>query len=185
MLAVDAIQLAEATVRDLRAQGQDERARAIERLLSVVVVALGGEQAGAPPAYLTSVQAARMLGGSPRLIRQLVDQGDLEAERFGARLLISHDAILAYLQRAASVRPSVPEATPAQIAERTRLHHQVVKGLSAEAVARQQALLDRPEIGERLSKAERAELLALERDLAAAASTRLQRWVEQANHRQP
>ena len=179
MLAVEAIQLTKAAASELRAQGQEARAEALERLLTVATVALGGPQAG-PPAYLTAAQAARLLGGSPRQVKELVDRGALQAELFGSRLLISHDALVAYFASVGAEPISTPAPSSAQLTERKRLHQHVVKGLPADAVARQEALHDKIESGERLTRSERAELSTLERDLVSAAATRLEHWIEQS-----
>jgi excisionase family DNA binding protein len=176
MLAADAIRLTEETANELRAKGQDERAAALERVLSVAVTALGGPEAGHPPQYLTAAQAARLLGGDAQLIRNLVARSEIQVERFRGRVLISRDALLAYFARTASEpRPSsVPIPEQPTTADRRRKF--IMKGLPADELARLEALHEKMEAGQKLSRAERAEMVNLERGVTDAAAKRLDEW---------
>jgi excisionase family DNA binding protein len=179
MLAADAIRLTEETVRELRAQGLDERARALESILSVATAALGASAPGRPPQYLTAAQAARLLGGEVQLIRQLVARGEIQAEHLGGRLLIGRDALLAYLTQAAS-EPNPPTvSTPEQLAAADRRRKFIMKGLPPEDLVRLEALHDKLETEQKLSRAERAEMIALERLVIDAAGRRLEEWTAQ------
>ena len=128
---------------------------------------------------------ARTLGGSVGLVKDLVARGDLRAERFGRRLLISRDAVLAYFEKAKPEPAPTSTQTHEQRAAHTRLHQFVTNGLPADKVARQAALHDKIEAGERLTRAERAELAALERALTDASARRLELWIQQAGSNTP
>jgi excisionase family DNA binding protein len=183
MLAAEAIRLTEEAVKELRARGQDERARALENVVSVAAAALGGTQRA--PAYLTTAQVARMLGGGRALVRELVTRGDLQVERLGRRQLITRDALLAYFTKAKSERLPTSAQTPEGLAARKRLHQFVMAGLPADKVSRQEALHDKMEAGQTLTRAERAELAAIEQAILKASAERLERWIEQTESDKP
>src|SRR5919199_1713152 len=85
MVATKDLQLAEETVRDLRAQGQPERAAALEAILSFATAAL---QERAAEEYWTVRQAAQTTGLPGLLIRQWIAGGQLPAVIRGGRSLI-------------------------------------------------------------------------------------------------
>ena len=63
MLAEKDIWLAQEGIESLHAQGQVERAHAIEAVLAVATSATSGQPSSRPGDYLTVAQAARALGG--------------------------------------------------------------------------------------------------------------------------
>ena len=178
MLATRDIELTQETVRELYAQGQAERARAIEAVLSQALA--GREPAGSPRGeYLTTGQAARALGVSLQTIKNWVAAGHLRAVRLGGRVLVPRGAIQAYLDKLREAQQQTRAPTAAEVAAAQRQHESVLAGLPAEKVARLEALLDKLQDARRISKAEREELAALERDLAAASGRRLADLIQQ------
>jgi excisionase family DNA binding protein len=176
MRAADAIRLTEETTRQLRVQGMEDSARAIERVLSVAVAALGVQRAGLPPEYLTPAQAARALAVSVRLLKRLVAAGDIESERVDGQVVVSREALLAFAQAARNESTTERARSSLDVAEETRRHAFVMKGLPADQVARLEALHEQVESGTPLTAAERAEMADLERALVDAASGRLEEW---------
>jgi len=64
-----------------------------------------------PPRLLHSIREARdLLGVSERTFFRLLSRGDLEAVRIGARTLVVHDVLVAYVQnlRAAHAQRKPP-----------------------------------------------------------------------------
>ena len=181
MLATRDIELTQQTVRELYARGQAERARAVEAVLSQALA--GREPAGSPRSeYLTTGQAARALGVSLQTIKNWVAAGHLGAVRLGGRLLVPRGAIQAYLDKLRAAQHHTRAPTAAEAAVARHQHESVVAGLPAEKVARLEALLDKLQDARRISKAEREELAALERDLAAASGRRLADLIQQPGH---
>jgi excisionase family DNA binding protein len=176
MRAADAIRLTEETVRQFRAQGAEEQARALEGVLSVAVTALGVQRIGLPPEYLTPAQAARALAVSPQFIKRLVASGEIESERIDGQVVLSRAALLAFTQAPRQDPTERGARTPEEDAEEARRHEFIMKGLPADQLARLEALHEQVEEGKKPSGAEQAEMTTLERTLAEAAAKRLQEW---------
>jgi hypothetical protein len=102
--------------------------------------------------------------------------------RLGGRLLVPRGAIQAYLDQLRATQHHTRAPTAAEAAVARHQHESVVAGLPAEKVARLEALLDKLQDARRISKAEREELAALERDLAAASGRRLADLIQQPGH---
>jgi hypothetical protein len=179
MLAAADIQLAEETVRDLRAQGQPDRAAALEAVLAVATAAAGPGGAGNAGSSWTIRQAARATGQSGRLIRKLIATGKLAAEIRGGQTLVQPAALWACLDAlAAEPQPEqVPNAHDRKAARQRRAF--VEAGLPPDKLARLVHLHEQLERGRRLSQAEQGELVALERDVLAAAGKRVEAWPRQ------
>ncbi len=196
MLAAKDVELARATARDLRAQGQAERARAVEAVLAAALATQGApaqateamplndpepSAAFAPQSqpeptaseYVTLREAARALGTEVKNIRRLIARGHLPtAEANGqttVRLQVIYDHL--YSRRDPPPRP----LTRAERAAERQRYEAMIRALPADKLARQEALLERLQAGERLSRAERSEMIALERELTKAAG----RWLEE------
>jgi excisionase family DNA binding protein len=181
VLATRDIELTQQTVRELYAQGQAERARAVEAVLSQALA--GREPTGSPRSeYLTTGQAARALGVSLQTIKNWVAAGHLRAVRLGGRLLVPRGAIQANLDQLREAQQQARPPAAAEAAAAQRQHESVVAGLPAEQVARLEALLDKLQDGRRISRAEREELAALERELAAASGRRLADLIQPPSH---
>jgi excisionase family DNA binding protein len=185
MRATEAIQLTEATARDLRAQGQAERATAIEQVLSIVAATLGGPVDGAPSVYLTPAQTARMLGADAQLVRRLVATGELPGERLGKRLFLNRDAVIAYLERTSAAPLPVPASPADQSASRQELHQRVLNGLPKDQVLRHAALHDKLEAGAGLTRSEREELTALDQSIAQASAKGLATLIKRSDPPRP
>lgn len=182
MLAADDVRLTEEVVRDLRAQGQEERARALE---AVLAAATGKRQRAAATAeHLTPSQVARALHLRTTTVQSWIDEGRLPVVRSGGSVLVRRDALLQYLDRLRSEPAEQHRLSPEERATREQLDSDVLGGLPQEPLARLEALHEKMEGGERLSRAERAEMAALERTVTAAAGQRLEDWTPQSSPRQ-
>lgn len=179
MLAAEDIRLVEETARDLYALGQADRAKAIEAVLAAATSALVGQAPIASRDYITTHEAARALAVPYRTVRGWVDRGELVAVRVGNRELVSREGLLAFLDRLRGARPR-GEAAPSPTGAAGAQHDWLVASLPADKVARQAALHEQLEDEGRLSRAQRAELVALEREIADAAAVRLEEWISQA-----
>jgi excisionase family DNA binding protein len=184
MLAAKDLRLAQETVHDLRAQGQEERARALEAVLAAAVSAQAGRSPESPSPYLTTGQAARALGVSLQTIKNWVAAGRLAGVRLGGRVLVPREALRQYLDELRKARPEVQETSAADRQAAAARRAFVLGGLPAAQLARLEALHTMLEVGQRLSRTERAELVALERALTEAAGQRLEDWGQRSGARE-
>ncbi|HLH22146.1 MAG TPA: hypothetical protein VK066_06465 [Chloroflexota bacterium] len=174
MLAARDIELARETARDLRAQGKPERAQAVEAVLAAALAAQSPPESSAAPEYVTFPQAARALGTEVKAVRQWIIQGRLPTVEIGGEPAINLHTILDYLDRLREdQRPSRPKTPPAVAGERRR-YQAMLRALPKDKLARLEALHERMEDGESLSRAERGEMIRLERELTDAAGRHLE-----------
>jgi excisionase family DNA binding protein len=162
---------------DLHARGQEEQARALEVVLDLATSALVGRSAPARPReYLTTSQAAAALGVSRQAIKNWVQAGSLRGAALGGRTLIHRDEVQAQLDRLLSARPPVPPV--GEDLEVVRSGYETsVKAVPAELLGRLDALHKKLEQGERLTRDERGDVVALERKVTHAASGALAKRV--------
>src|SRR3954468_11403627 len=100
MLAAQDVELARETARALRAQGQDDRARAVEAVLAAALSAeradgLQADPGTPPPAapvsapkYLTITQAARAVGTEAKTLREWIKEGQFPTSVANGRQVI-------------------------------------------------------------------------------------------------
>jgi hypothetical protein len=177
MLAARQVQLAEEGAQALRAQGQEEHAQAIEAVLGAALAAQPARGPKALPAYFTPAQAARALQLRVKTIKDWIAAGELETMSVDGQTVISREALLAYFDRRRANRSEPPVRTPAEIAAAKRRYEFIVKGLPKDKVARLEALLEKMQDGERISRSERSEMIALEREITEASGRRLEEWI--------
>ena len=171
MLAADDLRIAEETVRDLHARGLEDQARALEALLAVAASALAGELPSGPRAFLTTRQVAQALGVRRETVDAWIQTGQLDATQLGGQVLVRRETLLDHLAR-------MGPGEGAEVGDEARRQHRaVLSSLSPDRLARLEELHRKTEDGDRLSRAERVEILALERELTAAATTRLEQSV--------
>jgi hypothetical protein len=181
MVAARDIQLAQEAVRELRAQGQPERAAAIETLLAAAT-ASQHETGGAPP--WTVREAARATGIPGTLIRQWISARQLPARIVSGRTLIRPDDFWACVDAIPSAPTSpAPDPTSPEGRARRRHHEALLAALPHDRVARQESLLEKQESGQRLSPSERREMISLEKEIIAAAADVLRRQIRAAQKR--
>jgi excisionase family DNA binding protein len=185
VLAARDIALVQETVTELAIQGQAERARAVEAVLAVALSAESGRRPDQPREYMTTGQAANLLGVRLETIRNWVATGRLDGLRVGGRVLVHRDAVRAKLESLPTTRPEPRESTPESIQAALDWQEFLLSGLPAEQVARQEALIDKMEDGQPLSRAERSELAALEREIATAAAEHLKGWLRRTSASAP
>ena len=173
-MAIREIDLVRGVVRDLVARGQVEEAAALEKVLVAAATALGDESPRSRE-YLTTGQAADILGVSRQTIVNWVQRGQLPGVRLGGRTLLHRDAVLGEVDRLKEALPATPARPDGEAHEISS--SSLLRALPAAKVARAEALHARMEDGERLSRAERAEMVALEREIAAATADELERRV--------
>jgi excisionase family DNA binding protein len=184
MLAAKDLRLAQETVHDLRAQGQEERARALEAVLAAAMSAEAGRSSESLSPYLTTGQAARALGVSLQTIKNWVAAGRLDGVRLGGRVLIPREALLGYLDDLRKGQSEAQQQSPTDPRAAAVRRDFVLRGLPADQLARLEALHATLEAGQCLSRAERAELVALERALTEAAGRRLEVWGQRSGARE-
>lgn len=177
MLAAEDIRLVEETARALHAQGEADRARAIE---AVLAAAKSTQEAGdgvGLPEYLTTKDVARSLSLRHHVVLGWVTAGELPTVDRNGQKVVRRDQLLAYLE---DLRRRSPEARPVRAAETEaarRQHEWVLAGLPEGQRGRLEALHAKMETGGRLTRAERDEMTALQHQLAAAAAARLEDWI--------
>jgi excisionase family DNA binding protein len=181
MLAADDVRLAEEIVRDLRSQGQEERARALE---AVLAAATGSrKRAAATAEHLTPTQVARALHLRTKTVQSWIDEGRLPVVRSGGSVLVRREALLQYLDRLRSEPAEQRRRSHADRAADERRSTYMIGELSADQLARLEALHEKMEAGERPGPAERAEMVTLERVVTAAAGQQLEDWMRQSSSR--
>jgi hypothetical protein len=183
MLAARDVELARETVRDLRAQGQAERAQAVEAVLAAALATQDAAQPANPPEYVTFPQAARALGTETRTIRRWIAQGLLPTAEINGRPAVRLQTIFDFLASSRVNEPTAQPPTPAELAAARRRDRFVLGGLPKDKLARLESLHEKIEACERLSRAECAELTALERELIDLAGDRLKAWTATAQSR--
>lgn len=180
VLGVKDIRLAEETIRDLRGEGQEERAEALEAILAAAMRAPDERGACLLDDYRTIRQAARESGLSARRIRQWIAAGRLPGVIQDGQTLVNRAALWACIDSLRHVHPPEDAPTRREAAAQQRQHEQLVAGLPGDKVARQTALLEKMEDGQRLSRAEQAELAALEREMTAVAAQELRHRIDRS-----
>ena len=177
MIAAEDLQLVQETAQELHERGQEKRARALEAVLAVAVSALAGRAPLSQREYLTTGQAASVLGVSRQTVRNWVATGRLDGVYQGGRALISRDAVLAHLETLKESTPAEPVRTSETAHAQREWREFLLRGLPTDKVARQEALHEKMEDGHPLSQAERAEMANFEREIAAAAAQLLESWL--------
>lgn len=177
MLAAKDIRLVEETARALHAQGQAERARAVEAVLAAAKSTLETHDGLDLPEYLTTGEVARSLALRHQTVLKWVTAGDLPTIDLGGQQLVRRDTLFAFLdglrRRSALVRLGGPNET--ETARRQR--EWVLAGLPEKQRDRLEELHDKLEAGRRLTRAERDEMTTLQHQLATVAAERLEEWI--------
>jgi excisionase family DNA binding protein len=178
-VAAEVLGLAQEAIQDLRARGQEGQAEAVSTVLGLAAAALTQRRRAGPREYFTPAQLARVFGIPRGTIEAWIGSGELPAIRLGGETLVQRQALDAYFERLSRLPPEprrVPTPEEAAAAERRRRF--VFEGLPADRVARLESLHAKMEAGERLDRAARSEMAALERELTTAASRRLKEWTQ-------
>jgi excisionase family DNA binding protein len=178
MLAARDVELAQETARELRAQGQPERAQAIEAVLGAALAAQPDAQVPETERYLTPSQVARAMGMDTPTVKARIIRGEIPSVRLGGQVLVRLKALQEYLEQGRLPQPATQPSSPAEIEAAKRQREFVLDGLPGDKVTRVEALHAKLEAGERLSRAERSEMIALERVITQAASQRLGEWIQ-------
>ena len=177
------VELVQQTVSDLRARGEVARAKAVETVLAVATAAARGLEPDTETAsgeLLTLRQAAKALSVTVRDIKAFAKDGGFPLLSRTGDVFIRKADLLAYVERLPSSDPSRRRRSDPEEAALVRQQQTYVEeGLPTERVARMDALLEKTELGQRLTASERKELISLEREITAAASARLQQWIEE------
>jgi excisionase family DNA binding protein len=154
-------------VSRLRAEHADREAAAIERL---VQQALGSpESTAALAGYMTTGEAAGLIGVSLQTIKNWARQGRLAGSRVGGRTLVTRASVQAFFDSLGTAADPT-EDEDIDVAEAA--DRELMEGLRAGLAERIEALLDRQRAGQELSALERKELRQLAHAGTAAASRR-------------
>ncbi len=95
MISDETLQIARRTAEELRQQGEDERAQAIDALVDAA------QQDALPTlGLLTTSEAGKVLGVSGQSIKNWVRQGQLQGYRVGGRIMVPKDVLADYVRRA-------------------------------------------------------------------------------------
>jgi excisionase family DNA binding protein len=154
-------------VSRLRAEHAEREATAIERLMQLVVgapdstVALAG--------YMTTGEAAGLIGVSLQTIKNWVRQGRLVGSRVGGRTLVTRASVQAFFDSLSSA-PQRAEGDDVAAAEAA--DDQLEASLPDGLISRVETLLERARAGQKLSSSERQELRRLAHAGTTAATRR-------------
>ena len=160
----DAEVIGELVVR-LRAEHDERAANAVERLMQQAMVSPDPRSALA--GYMTTGDAARLIGVSAQTIKNWVDQRRLVGSRVGGRMLVTRRSVQAFFDSLGTA-PETPEDEDLDRAEAEQ--REVMQSLPAGLSDRVEALLERQRAGQELSSSEHAELRRLARQGIAAAT---------------
>jgi excisionase family DNA binding protein len=176
MIAAEDVRLVQETVEALRARGDDAHARAVKAVLEVALSFQPDERAPERK-YMTTGQAASLLGVSRQTIVNWVAARKLPGARLGGRTMALRQAVVdRYRALVASSVPNPPRRPEHAAAER-RMREFILKDLLTDKRKRLEALHETMEDGQPLSRSERAEMARLEREIMTAASDRLEAWI--------
>ena len=156
-----------ALVRRLRAERSEREAAAVERLLQQAAGASG--RTAALAGYMTTGEAAGLIGVSLQTIKNWVRQGRLVGTRVGGRTLVSRASVQVFLDSLGSV------ADPAErddMAAAEAADRELMASLPGPLVQRVDELLDQARSGRTPSSAQRRELQRLARTGTTAATRR-------------
>lgn len=161
-------------VSRLRAEHEDRAAAAIERLMREALVSPDPHAALA--GYMTTGEAARLIGVSVQTIKNWVDQGRLAGSRVGGRTLVTRRSVQEFFDSlgTATEESEDEDVDSAEAADRT-LRESLPSGLAD----RVEALLDRQRAGQELSASERKELRQLAHAGTAAGTRRTRALIPQ------
>jgi len=154
-------------VSRLRAEHEDRAAAAIERLMHQAVVSPDPNSALA--GYMTTGDAARLIGVSLQTIKNWVDQGRLVGSRVGGRTLVRRPSVQEFFDSLGTAREP-PEDKDVESAEAA--DHELMRSLPPGLADRVESLLERQRAGHELSATERKELRQLAHTATAAGSRR-------------
>jgi len=161
-------------IEELESAGRDEDAEAVKLVKGLAERAVAEQRPDHVRDLLTTGQAALALGLSDQTVRNWVAAGRLDAVKRGVRTMIPRQAILDEIERS-RVRPeTLPALTPAQNAAAIDERKAALAALPSNVANRLEALHDKLEDGEPLSPDEKAEMVRLERAMAAASARLLQ-----------
>jgi excisionase family DNA binding protein len=152
-------------VSRLRAEHDERAAVAIERLMRQVLVSK--DPLTALAGYMTTGEAARLIGVSAQTIKNWVNRGQLVGSRVGGRTLVTRRSVQLFFDSLGTAEaPTEDEDVDRAETEDRELMESLPAGL-AEHV---EALLDRQRAGQELSAVERTELRHLAQAATAAAT---------------
>ena len=154
-------------VARLRAEHDERAAVAVERLMQQALVS--PDPRAALAGYMTTGEAARLIGVSAQTIKNWVDQGRLVGSRVGGRILVARRSVQMFFDSlgTAAEPPEDEDVEGAEAEDR-----ELMQSLPAGLAERVEALLDRQRAGHELSASERTELRRLARQATAAATRR-------------
>jgi excisionase family DNA binding protein len=149
-------------VRRLRAEHAEREAAAIERLMQQALVS--PDATAALAGYMTTGEAAGLIGVSLQTIKNWVRQERLVGTRVGGRTLVTRASVQTFFD----ALPSAPEqAERGDVSSAEAADRELMARLPDGLVQRVETLLDRARSGQQLSPSEQQEL----RRLARAGST--------------
>ncbi len=171
IVLADDLTLVQELATELHARGQDAQARALEVVLDLAASALARRAATVQPReYLTTSQAAAALGVSRQTIKNWVQSGYLRGVLLGGRTLIHRDEVQAQLDSLLSARPPEPQMREENLDLVQADYESAVNAVPAQKLRDLEALHDLLEQGQRLTPEQRAEMVALEREVTRAAT---------------
>lgn len=161
----------ESVIHDLERTGQADAAAAVRfaRDLAGEALAARARPASEAPPLLTTRQAGRALGVSIQTIRNWVAAGRLAAVTRGVRTMIPRQEVLDEIERSRA-RPNPAERSAEEVAAIVARRKRLLAALPPEVVGPLDALHDKLERGEMLTAEEQVRLVALEREMIAAAA---------------
>jgi excisionase family DNA binding protein len=158
------VETARKVVTRLRAEHADREAAVIERLMQQALAGAASEVALA--GFMTTGDAARLIGVSLQTVKNWVRDGRLTGRRVGGRMLVTRSSVRDFFDSLGS-SPDNAEATDVDVDATEAADRELVASLPQDQTNRVEGMLERSATGQRLSRSERQEL----RDLAEAGTT--------------
>jgi excisionase family DNA binding protein len=151
----------------LRAEHDERAANAVERLMQQALVS--PDPRAALAGYMTTGEAARLIGVSAQTIKNWVAHGRLVGNRVGGRILVARRSVQSFFDALGTAADASEDedSAGADAAQRN-----VMEELPTGLADRVEELLDRQRAGYKLSSSERTELRRLARQGTATATRR-------------
>ena len=139
----------------LREEHSEREAAAVERLMQQVG---SPDSTAALAGYMTTGEAAGLIGVSLQTIKNWARQGRLVGNRVGGRTLVTRASVQAFFDSLGTAADPVEDK---DVGGAEAADHEVMENLPAGLADRVEALLERQRAGQELSAVERKELREL------------------------
>jgi excisionase family DNA binding protein len=167
-------------IEELEGAGRNEDAHAVKLIRDLAEQAIAANpRPDRARELLTTGQAAMALGISDQTVRNWVAAGRLAAVKRGVRTMIPRQSVLEEIERSRVIPDAIPALTLTQQSAAVTERKEAVAALPVDVAARLEALHDKLENAEPLTAVEQSEMERLEREMANASASLLEKRIQQ------